>query len=76
MANKAKISYMIECQTKIAQDLEWSLKVMHEIADNEMVYTQLSTHSPHYKKAIGHLSTALKLTHARLDVLNWALSKE
>lgn len=76
MANKAKISYMIECQTKIAQNLEWSLKVLHEKADHEMIYTQLSTHSPYYEKAIGHLTTALKLTRARIDVLNRALAKE
>lgn len=76
MANKAKITYMIECQTNIAQDLEWSLKVLREKADREMLYTQLSTHSPYYEKAIGHLSTALKLTQARIDILNRALAKE
>ena len=76
MANIAKISYMIECQTKIAQGLERSLKVLREEADNEMVYTQLSTHSPYYEKTIGQLSTALKLALAKIDLLNRALTKE
>lgn len=72
---KSKIAYMIECQTKIAQGLERSLKVLCEEADNEMVYTQLSEHSPYYTKAISQLSTRLKLTQARLDILNRAAKK-
>jgi len=76
MANKAKISYMIGCQTEIAKGLERSLKVLREEADNEILYTQLSTHSPYYEKAIGQLTTQLKLTKARIDVLNRALAKE
>lgn len=76
MASKAKIFYMIECQTNIAHGLERSLKVMREEADNEMLYTHLSTHSPYYEKAIGQLTTQLKLTRARIDILNRALAKE
>lgn len=76
MANKAKISYMIECQTDIAEGLARSLKVLHEEADREILYTHLSTHSPYYEKAIGQLTTQLKLTRARIDVLNRALAKE
>lgn len=76
MANKAKISYMIGCQTEIAQGLERSLKVLREEADREMLYTHLSEHSPYYEKAIGKLTTQLKLTRARIDVLNRALAKE
>lgn len=76
MANKAKISYMIECQTKIAQGLDRCLKVLREEADNEILHTQLSTHSPYYEKAIGQLTTQLKLALARIDVLNRALGKE
>jgi len=76
MASKAKISYMIGCQTEIAQGLERSLKVLREEADREMLYTHLSEHSPYYEKAIGQLTTQIKLTHARIDVLNRALAKE
>ena len=76
MANIAKINYMIECQTMIAQGLERSLKVLREEADREMRYTHLSEHSPYYEKAIGQLSTRLKLTQAKIDILNRALVKE
>jgi hypothetical protein len=76
MANKAKIAYMIECQTKIAQGLERSLKVLREEADNEMVYTHLSEHSPYYAKAISQLETRRKLALAKIDILNQALTKE
>lgn len=76
MANIAKIKYMIECQTMIAQGLEKSLKVLHEEADNEILYTQLSTHSPYYEKAIGQLETRRKLALAKIDILNRALVKE
>ena len=76
MANIAKIKYMIECQTMIAQGLERSLKVLHKEADNEILYTQLSTHSPYYEKAIGQLETRRKLALAKIDILNRALVKE
>lgn len=72
----AKITYMLECQTKIAQGLERSLKVLLEEADNEILYTQLSTHSPYYEKAISQLETRRKLALARIDILNRALTKE
>lgn len=44
MANKAKIFYMIECQTKIAQGLERSLKVLREEADNEKIQVCSDSH--------------------------------
>lgn len=76
MASKAKIKYMIGCQTEIAQGLERCLKVLREEADREMLYTHLSEHSPYYEKAIGQLETRRKLALARIDVLNRALGKE
>lgn len=76
MASKAKIKYMIGCQTEIAQGLERCLKVLREEADREMLYTHLSEHSPYYEKAIGQLETRRKLALARIDVLNRALAKE
>ena len=74
--HKAKLSYMIERQTKIAQGLERCLKVLHEEADNEIIYTLLSTHSPYYEKAIGQLTTQLKLAHAKIDILNRSLENQ
>ena len=76
MANKAKISYMIECQTKIVEGLDRAIAVLREEADNEMLYTQLSTHSPYYEKAIGQLNTQRRLALAKIDLLNRALAKE
>ena len=76
MANIAKIKYMIECQTMIAQGLERSLKVLHEEADREMRYTHLSEHSPYYAKAIGQLESRCKLALVKIDILNRELVKE
>lgn len=76
MANKAKISYMIECQTKIVEGLDRAIAVLREEADNEILYTQLSTHSPYYAKAISQLDTRRKLALAKIDILYRALTKE
>ena len=76
MANKAKISYMIECQTKIVEGLDRAIAVLREEADSEMIYTQLSTHSPYYAKAASQLNTQRRLALAKIDLLNRALAKE
>ena len=76
MANKAKIAYMIECQTKIVEGLDRALAVLREEADKEMIYTLLSEHSPYYAKAISQLDTRRKMSLYRIDVLYRALNKE
>ena len=41
-----------------------------------MQYTLVSEISPHYALAISRLETALKLAHAKIDILNRSLEKQ
>lgn len=71
--NKAKLSYMIERQIGIISWLESSIAFLKTAAKSEMQYTLVSEISPHYALSISKLETALKLAHAKIDILNRSL---
>ncbi len=68
--HKAKLSYMIERQRGIISGLESSIAFLKTAANSEMQYTLVSEISPHYSLSISRLETALKLAHAKIDILN------
>lgn len=72
----AKLKYMIERQIGIIWWLESSIAFLKNAANNEMQYTLVSEVSPHYALSISKLETALKLAHAKIDILNRSLQKE
>jgi hypothetical protein len=74
--NTAKLAYMIERQRGIISGLESSIAFLKTAANNEMQYTLVSEISPHYALAISRLETALKLAHAKIDILNRSLEKQ
>lgn len=74
--NKAKLSYMIERQRSIISGLESSITYLTIAAHQEMQYTLVYEISPHYALSISKLETALKLAHAKIDILNRSLEKQ
>lgn len=74
--HKAKLSYMIERQRGIISGLESSIAFLKNAANSEMQYTLVSEVSPHYALSISRLETALKLAHAKIDILNRSLEKQ
>lgn len=71
--NTAKLKYMIERQIGIIWWLESSIAFLKNAANSEMHYTRVPEVSPHYALSISKLETALKLAHAKIDILNRSL---
>lgn len=74
--HKAKLSCMIERQRGIISGLESSIAFLKNAANSEMQYTLVPEVSPHYALSISRLETALKLAHAKIDILNRSLEKQ
>lgn len=74
--HKAKLSYMIERQRGIISGLESSITYLTIAAHEEMQYTLVYEVSPHYALSISKLETALKLAHAKIDILNRSLENQ
>lgn len=75
MKDVKRLEYKISAQLEIIKGLYRALEVLRTEADKEMEHTLLSTHSPHYDKAISALTTRLKLAKAKVDLLTKALEK-